>query len=316
MNKSEVLIERKDWIDWARGMLMFMVFVYHSEVYYGDGHSWSWTFAPFFLTGFFFISGYLFCKDIKTVSLVKKCKSVVKGILIPYLFFTVLFILPKVWFYKADINQLAIDVVMFRASWFVIVIGLFQLVYALVLYKNPSRIKLLVATAIMFAIGYWSVFFYEELPLWISNSVWLQSPKLPNRFPFCLNIALVMCPFFYLGIVYRQIEDRIKISFGGLVAMIVVYTIAMIVDREYVGSNITVVTHRYLNLPLVFLYGLLGTMVVIEISKRIYKFKFVNYIGKHSILFYFLNGVTLQFTSKIADIVSNSNGGGGYWLLY
>ena len=71
MNKKNVLIERKDWIDWARGVLMFLVFVYHSEVYYGDGHSWSWIFTPFFLTGFFFISGNLFCKDINAVSLVK-----------------------------------------------------------------------------------------------------------------------------------------------------------------------------------------------------------------------------------------------------
>ena len=306
MNKKNVLIERKDWIDWARGVLMFLIFVYHSEVYYGDGHSWSWIFTPFFLTGFFFISGYLFCKDINAVSLVKKCKSVVKGILIPYLFFTILFILPKALFYRTGINQLAIDVVMFRASWFVVVIGVFQLVYALALQKNPSNIKLLVVTTIMFATGYLSVFFYEDLPLWISNSAWLQSPMLPNRFPFCLNIALVMCPFFYLGIVYRQIENRIKISSGELVAMIAAYMAVMIVDKQYIGSNITVATHNYVNLPLVFLYGLLGTMVVIEISKSIYKFKFINYIGKHSILFYFLNGVALQFVTKVANIITNN----------
>lgn len=317
MNKKNVLIERKDWIDWARGVLMFLVFVYHSEVYYGDGHSWSWTFAPFFLTGFFFISGYLFCKDINAVSLVKKCKSVIKGILIPYLFFTVLFILPKTLFYKADINQLIIDVVMFRASWFVVVIGLFQLVYALALHKSPSNIKLLIVTTIMFAIGYLSVFFYEDLPLWISNSAWLQSPILPNRFPFCLNIALVMCPFFYLGIVYRQIESRIKISLGGLVAMIAAYMVVMIIDKRYIGSNITVATHGYINLPLAYLYGLLGTMVMIEISKRIHKFKFINYIGKHSILFYFLNGVALQFVSRIANIIAFDCKihGGGYWSI-
>lgn len=28
MNKRDVLIERKDWIDWARGVLMFLVYVY------------------------------------------------------------------------------------------------------------------------------------------------------------------------------------------------------------------------------------------------------------------------------------------------
>lgn len=317
MNKSKVLTERKDWIDWTRGVLMFLVFVYHSEVYYGEGHTWSWTFTPFFLTGFFFISGYLFCKDINAVSLVKKFKSVIKGILIPYLFFTIIFILPKVLFYKADVNQLAIDVVMFRASWFVVVIGIFQLVYALILHKNPSNTKLLIVTAIMFTVGYLSVFFYEDLPAWISNSVWLQSPMLPNRFPFCLNIAFVMCPFFYLGIVYRHMENRIKISFGGLIAMIAAYIMVIIVDKQYVGSNITVATHGYINLPLAFLYGLLGTMVVIETSKRIYKFKFINYIGKHSILFYFLNGIALQTITQIANLITKSCkiSGGGIGVL-
>lgn len=203
---------------------------------------------------------------------------------------------------------------MFRASWFVVVIGLFQLVYAIVLHKNHSNIKLLIVTTIMFVIGYLSVFFYEDLPLWISNSAWLQSPMVPNRFPFCLNIALVMCPFFYLGIGYRQIEGRIKISFGGLVAIIAGYIIVMIVDKQYIGSNITVAIHEYVNLPLVFLYGLLGTMVVVAISKRIYKFNIINYVGKHSILFYSLNGVALQFITKIANIVTNSckTNGRGY----
>ena len=313
MNKANVL-KRKDWIDWMRGVLMFLVFVYHSEVYYGDGHSWSWIFAPFFLTGFFFISGYLFCKDINGVSLSKKCKSVAKGLLIPYLFFTILFILPKVLFYKADVSQLVIDVIMLRASWFVIVIVFFQLVYALLLHKKPSHIKLLIATSLMFATGYLSVFLYDNLPSWISDSAWLQSPMLPNRFPLCLNIALIMCPFFYLGIVYRQIESKINTSVRGLIVMITVYMIVMIIDKQYIGSSITVVAHKYVNLPLTFSYGLLGTMVMVEISKKIYKFKFINYIGKHSILFYFLNGVVLQLVTKIAVkiITDNEINGGGY----
>lgn len=45
---------RMSWIDFAKGLLMILVFVYHSEVIYGNGHSWSWLFEMFFLTGFFY----------------------------------------------------------------------------------------------------------------------------------------------------------------------------------------------------------------------------------------------------------------------
>lgn len=43
---------RMSWIDFAKGLLMILVFVYHSEVIYGNGKSWSWLFEMFFLTGF------------------------------------------------------------------------------------------------------------------------------------------------------------------------------------------------------------------------------------------------------------------------
>lgn len=316
MNGHNDPLMRKDWIDWSRGILMFLVYVYHSEVYYGDGHSWSWTFAPFFLTGFFFISGYLFCKDLYAVSLSKKCKQILKGLLIPYLFFTILFIVPKFLFYQSDVQQLIIDVFMFRASWFVVVIGILQLIYAITLYKSPSNKKLFFTTFVLFLIGYLSVYLYQDIPTFIANSSWLQSPLLPNRFPFCLNIAFVMCPFFYLGIVYRQIKRGIKISVKALIIMIAVYTIIISVDRLYIGSNITIAMHEYINLPIVFLYGLLGIVILIEVSKRIYKARFINYIGKHSILFYFLNGIALQFVTKAANIISIGNRGGYLSIIF
>ena len=118
-----------------------------------------------------------------------------------------------------------------------------------------------------------------------------------------------MCPFFYLGIVYRQIERGIKISVKNLIIMIAIYTIIISVDRLYIGSNITIAMHEYINLPIVFLYGLLGIVILIEVSKRIYKVRFINYIGKHSLLFYFLNGIALQFVTKVANIISIGNGG-------
>ena len=98
--------------------------------------------------------------------------------------------------------------------------------------------------------------------------------------------------------------------------MIAVYTIIISVDRLYIGSNITIAMHEYINLPIVFLYGLLGIVILIEVSKRIYKVRFINYIGKHSILFYFLNGIALQFVTKAANIISIGNRGGYLSIIF
>lgn len=66
---------------------MFLVVLYHSEVYYGFGHSWSWIFEPFFLSGFFFISGYFFTRDITKVDFMSKFKQVFRAIIVPYFIF-------------------------------------------------------------------------------------------------------------------------------------------------------------------------------------------------------------------------------------
>ena len=42
---------------------MCLVFLYHSEVFYGKSHLWSWLFTPIFLSAFFFVSGYLFSSN-------------------------------------------------------------------------------------------------------------------------------------------------------------------------------------------------------------------------------------------------------------
>ena len=117
------MTERFEWIDFSRGLLMALVFVYHSEVYYYHDHSYSWMFTPFFLTGFFFVSGFLFSKDIQNVSIKSKVKQIFRGLLIPYLIFESLLFIPKILTGRGSAYQLLGDVLLFRGSWFIIAIG-------------------------------------------------------------------------------------------------------------------------------------------------------------------------------------------------
>lgn len=132
------MTQRYDWADFMRGIMMFLVVLYHSEVYYGPGHSWSWIFEPFFLSGFFFISGFLFTKDITKVDFKSKFKQVFRAIIVPYFIFVVMMALPKIALGHSNAQQIFIDIVMLRASWFVIAIAVMQLIYSVVLCIKSS----------------------------------------------------------------------------------------------------------------------------------------------------------------------------------
>lgn len=299
-------IKRYDWADFMRGLMMFLVVLYHSEVYYFNQHTWSWVFEPFFLTGFFFVSGYLFTKDIAKVSLEAKVKQVVRGILFPYFFFVFLLALPKVAVGHSQIHQLLIDIFTLRASWFVITIAGLQIIYALLLRFRPSNQSLILSTIVMFVIGYGFVLMYRDCPDWVTGNPWLHSAELPNRLPLCINLTLVQSPFFALGILYRKYEERINHklgSWGGgylLTFSILFYVLGYIVfDHLYIHSSMCVVIDSYNNFWLVYVYAVSSIWALINISKCVKTWKPLNYIGKYSILFYFLNGGALTIVSAL-----------------
>lgn len=290
---------RKDWCDLARGFLMFLVFVYHSEVYYGNEHTWSWTFMPFFLTGFIFLSGYFFCSDFSKVSLSGKCFQVIRSIVIPYLCFMFVFFIPKVLFVLDDSMQQLIDIILFRASWFVVVIGVLQIVYAIIM-QNASMWKLIASTIIMFAIGYAIVVIYRFRPDFIFSNIWLESHQLPGRLPLCINLALVLSPFYLFGILYRKYEDRIKlpISWGFLITILLIYIAVWTMDHFFIGSYAIFAVDAFNNILLIYVYALIAIACIIVASKKIDRLPLLNYVGKFSLLFYYFNGMALTMLVK------------------
>lgn len=299
--------QRYDWADFMRGLMMFLVILYHSEVYYFNNHTWSWIFEPVFLTGFFFISGFLFTRDITTVTIKNKLLQVVRAIIVPYFIFTIALALPKFITNKSDATQLIIDIVTMRASWFVIAIGVMQILYALALSLKKSITALCVWTCIFFTLGYLSVLLYRERPTWLVDNTWLNSNDLPNRFPLCLNLALVQTPFFFLGILFRQYESMWNLPMGvkALAITTILYAISYLwLDHVYIGSRMCVVVHSYNNILLVYFYAVIAIWALMCLSKYIQVWMPLNYIGKYSILFYFLNGGALTFVSELVKKIS------------
>lgn len=303
---------RYDWADFMRGLMMFMVVLYHSEVYYGNGHSWSWTFEPVFLSGFFFVSGYLFTRDITCLSIKEKSKHVFRAIVIPYFIWVLLLALPKILVGHAQPYQLTLDIITLRASWFVITIGVLQLIYSVILKTIPSIINIVISTLVLFLIGYGLVVMYRNSPSLIIDNPWLNSPELPNRLPICINLALVQSPFFAIGIIFRHYERKVMLddffSAKYLIFTFFAYSVLyIIIDHTYWKSSMCVGVDAYNNILLICLWSIIGIWTIMCLSKLIQYCRPINYIGKHSILFYFLNGGVLTIVSAIAKNVPFMN---------
>lgn len=90
------LIKRKKWVDFGKGISIFLVLLFHSEEYYSNGDfSLSFIFSFFRMPFFFFISGYLFTSDYKNFSIRRKLKQIFRGIVWTYLIFTSIIVIPK-----------------------------------------------------------------------------------------------------------------------------------------------------------------------------------------------------------------------------
>lgn len=210
-------------------------------------------------------------------------------------------LVPKVILLSIDIKQQIVDILMFRASWFVVVIGVLQIIYTGLIRIKADLLFLSLATFILFILGYFIQANYDDLLSIIGNNIYIQSNELPNRFPFCLNICMMMSPFFLLGIIYRHLESRIRIPntwklIGGL---LIGYIGLMSLDRCFFDSHIVVATNSYKNLLLILIYALVGIFTLVLISKKVNNIRFVNYIGRYSLLFYYLNAFVLRIVKIV-----------------
>ena len=309
---STLSASRKGWLDLSRGILMCLVFLYHSEVFYGKGHLMAWTFSPIFLTGFFFISGYLFTSDWEKVNIRLKWMQVLRGILIPYFIFMLAFLLPKLILLNYDWRVAICDIFLLRASWFVIAIGVLQMLYAITVKIIRGTFQFLLCSIAFTLIGYGFIVLYRNLPDWISLSPILHSSSMPGCLPACVNLAFMAAPFFSLGMLYRKYENKIKLN-ANLVWGIIVFLVYLMVvcfDHFTIRTSFTFASCESSNYLLVICYFIIAMSSLIMLCKKVDTIKPLNYIGGNSLLFYYFNILMLRvagmFYNKLI-ILANLN---------
>lgn len=271
--------ESKDitWINTGRAICMLCVYIAHCNAYYLwlDSPIY-FVFKPFYMSFFFFISGFLFFRETQIFPFKKKIKGLAEKLIWPTLLFPTLIWLPKNLVHGNNISILnyIYDVFGGTASWFVSALVVAQIISLICIFFFRNIFAVL-ATSI---ITLFTAFFLAEID--------------PTPFPWYYKSGMVAVFFMALGGLFNRYYDKLKnfISKRNLIISGILFFGIMLVNYYYIGVTQHIMIVKYDNIPLGLFNNLLGIFFMIQASHYIPKIKWMQYIGKNTLVFYFMAG--------------------------
>lgn len=175
--ETPALQRRELWPDVMRGILILLVLFHHTA-------AWGkLLYTPFFMTGFFFISGYFHSAD---KSFIQFFIGKFKGLMIPFFVLGYLFFLPSAWPHSLRFDVFYHWFLLGDAYWFIPCLFIAHLIqYGLT--KLPLRhpvLHMLTSCAVCVTALYFSDYF--------------------KSYPWHTQVACVMQPFMMLGYLSRR----------------------------------------------------------------------------------------------------------------
>lgn len=269
---------RKEWVDLGKGISILLVVLFHCEHYLemvdtGTMKIFSYFRMPFF----FFLSGYVFTSDYKKFSLRRKTKQIIRGIVWTYLVFNLIMFIPRSISNEEPLTDGFMSIFLGYESWFVVSLGVAQVLFALVLYRF-RRLEIIVLFMFLSLLG------GTIIKTMTSEVLPLQMDK-----------AFFVVFFFGLGFVYRIYEDRLAwlIQPRFLLLSIFFFSILMLIEqRVFKESTDNVFWSGIHYLPLFIVYSITGIFMMLQIVKGICvkNLGLICYVGTNSLIFYYLNG--------------------------
>ncbi|MBQ1201289.1 MAG: acyltransferase family protein [Alistipes sp.] len=290
------------WLDYGKGLCMLLVILFHTWAYYAsNGIAILRWIEPFFLTLFFFITGYL--TNIKTFDLKKQLVSIIQKLLLPYIIFETITWFPKALSHGYDLNLISAvkDILGGYAGWYVAALVCTKLTLSFILQITKQLKSIWVFTAIVFVIG-----------LCLSEFVLIN-------LPWYLDKGLIALFYVVLGMTYREYEDKEKqISTTFSIISLLVYVVAIYINSYVFEYMHCVYQMSRGNVDIIkaipyMIVSVFAIWIVVNFLKRIpSNFKWLSYIGENSLIFYFLNGGVLTVMILIFNKIGLSYQGNNW----
>lgn len=287
--RGENLPRRKNWVDMGKGISMLMVILFHVE---GSGVYYNLDISRYFLyfrmPFFFFLSGYLFVSDINNFRLNKKILQIFRGIIWTYFVFTFIVLIPKALLHGYPVTEGVKRIILGYASWFVVVLGVSQVIFSFILWKIKN-VHLLAIIILLFLGGGYLLNQYVDISL-----------------PFYLNIVGPVLFFFGMGFLYRQYEylfDSLIANRRGVLffVFLLIYVVLILVNDSFLKiDNILGGNHsNYYYLYVV--YAIVGIIMMLLLSQMLPLINLLSYVGKNSLVFYYFNGGMIAIIGLILE---------------
>jgi fucose 4-O-acetylase-like acetyltransferase len=281
------------WIDYVKGVCMLFVILYHVMCIYVGDSLWAYSFKPFFITSFFFISGYLTYQGGVNRN---KCKqsviSVIRRLVVPYFIFTTLIWIPKAISHGNEVSVMAYlkDVLGGYASWFVAALIVVRLL--MVLFNSVSN--------------KWSQVIFQCGGCFVFGVVLTKYCNC--RFPWFANYGMISMLYIAIGILSRKyslfVNDgrlvfkliTVALLYAAFVVLTFVYCPYLYV-YELSSSNFSL-DRLILYIPISFV----GIFLIVLLCRLLpEKISPLRNIGRDSLIYYFLNGAIITTLTALAN---------------
>lgn len=284
-------MQRIGWIDMCRGIFMLMILWFHTEVYYTGNSVIPYSmYVEDALAGFFFISGYLSIPVSHDTNIISKSHKIWRHLIVPYLFFTILFALPKTLIHGNEIcmSDIIADIATGKASWFV---------YSLVI----CNIYILFIHNVGKSVEYIHTICYI-LPFIIVTACNIDNSSI-------LRVSALGLLFMYIGHIYRISEPFINnINNIWIIPLATVFAGL----KYYIYTHNIYMTFYIANIDSYLLF-FFDTILFCLLSVKIWQIQqpteisgvaksclcYISWIGRHCIMFYFLCGGVPLITSRL-----------------
>jgi hypothetical protein len=208
----------------------------------------------------------------ESFNLKKKLNAITRSLLFPYFIFTSLIAVPKLLVRQEAINlqEIVINIITGRASWFIAALIVGELFFALLLTKTRGKITWLLTDAIACLIIYYVIPFNQ-------HNYWQWQD------------ALLAVTFLSAGYIYHQYDNHFNTINKPLYSLIFLLILIIIKVYEY-HVNLPMRNIAIENVPLFLADCIVWLMLVISIIRYIPRCKMIEWTGRHCIIYYFLCG--------------------------
>lgn len=277
-------INRYDWIDTGKGWLILSVLYYHCECYYNNGAVVSLFWIPFFMTCFFFMSGFVFHTK-EEFNIVHKIQSILYKLLWSYIVFTSIILIPKAFVRGYSIKEGLISVIMGKASWYVAALIVAEILLCLLFMKRWKQYQLLVVSIFLLLISI-------VLNNYIDYEPWFFIKGISGA------AYMILGHLFYLNKEKFNALLKIKYLFITMLTFLIVRYAMYIYDNSSIYNENSLPWDFSIYTLMFVVESILGILMC-YIFFTLFSNKYIKFAGKNSLSYYYLNGGVILVLSTV-----------------